>query len=185
MDQHLDYEYLNSCRILSGLTNKAIAAATNISEPSISRFFHGEMKDPSALMLCAVCDTIGASIDRAYGVIKPIDQSMTEPTPSIPAVVTDVVQSLPPLIDEKQVAKEVAKAVVDSPLLPSIDAKELARAIAAELPAPAERECASCRTARLYEASIARQSKLISVLFAALGAMVTFVIVLAVWLLAK
>ena len=153
MDKRLDYEYLNSCRLLSGLTNKAIAEDSNASEPTISRFFHGEMKDPSAALLCSVCNTIGASVDRAFGIVKPIDTAMTEPAPSIPAVVTDVVQSLPPLMDPK----------------------EFAEAVVAELP---KRECDCCKAARTYEATIALQTKIIIGLGSSLGLMVLFLMIL-------
>ena len=172
MDKHLDYEYLNSCRILSGLSNKAISTATNISEPSISRFFHGEMKDPSALSLCSICDTIGASIDRAYGVIKPIDTAMTEPAPSIPAVVSDVVQALPPLVDEQQVAARVAEAIKESP---AIDPEQIAKLVVAALP---PRDCENCRTARIYEHTISLQSRIINAMGGAIGLLIVFLMCL-------
>lgn len=175
MDKHLDYEYLNSCRILSGLSNKAISTATNISEPSISRFFHGEMKDPSALSLCSICDTIGASIDRAYGVIKPIDTAMTEPAPSIPAVVTDVVQALPPLVDEQQVAARVAEAIKDSP---AVDPEAIAKAVVAALP---PHDCNACKSASTYEATIALQVKIMIALGSSLGLMILFLMILLLW----
>ena len=145
MDKLLDYEYLNSCRSLSGLTNKAIAEAAHTSESTISKFFSAHMKDPTAFLLCAVCDVIGASVDRAYGIVKPIDQALTEPAPSIPAVVTDVMQSMPPLLDAQEVAQEVAKAVtVPDP----IDPRKLAQDIASYLPKPQPAECENCRTAK-------------------------------------
>ena len=186
MDKLLDYEYLNSCRSLSGLTNKAIAEAAHTSESTISKFFSAHMKDPTAFLLCAVCDVIGASVDRAYGIVKPIDQALTEPAPSIPAIVTDAVQSLPPLLDAQEVAQEVAKAVTESPLVPDpIDPHKLAQDIASCLPKPQPAECEHCRTAKLYEASIARQSKLIGVLFAAFGSLVALLVVRSVYLLTK
>ena len=182
MDKLLDYEYLNSCRSLSGLTNKAIAEAAHTSESTISKFFSAHMKDPTAFLLCAVCDVIGASVDRAYGIVKPIEEALTEPAPSIPAVVTDVMQSMPPLLDAQEVAQEVAKVVaVPDP----IDPRKLAQDIASCLPKPQPAECENCRTAKLYEASIARQSKLIGVLFAALGSLVALLVVLSVYLLTK
>ena len=182
MDKLLDYEYLNSCRALSGLTNKAIAEAAHTSESTISKFFSAHMKDPTAFLLCSVCDTIGASVDRAYGIVKPIEEALTDPSPSIPAIVTDAVQSLPPLLDAQEVAQEVAKVVaVPDP----IDPHKLARDIAAYLSKPQPAECENCRTAKLYEASIARQSKLIGVLFAAFGSLVALLVVLSVYLLTK
>lgn len=179
MDKHLDYEYLNSCRIISGLTNKAIALASNSSEATISRFFRGEMKDPAAALLCAVCLTIGASVDRAYGIIKPIDTAMTDPAPSIPAVVADVVQAIPPLVDPQEVADKVAQAVTESPLVQDpIDPHKLAQEIAAALPKPERVECESCRSARAYEATIVFQTKLIAVLGGGLGLMIVFMMIL-------
>lgn len=185
MDRTPDYEYLNSCRILSGLTNKAIAENVKSSEPSISRFFRGEMKDPGAGLFAAICDTIGASSDRALGIVKTIDEAMTDPAPSIPAIVTDVVQSMSEIVDENKVAEKVAEAIKESPIPTEIDPHKLAQEIVALLPLPQPPECDACRTARLYEATILRQSKLISVLMTAAGSVLLFMVALIVWLLAK
>ena len=182
----MDYEYLNATRIQSGLTNKAIAQSQNLSESTVSRFFHGDIKAPDIPLAKAICNAIGASLDRACRLVKPIDTTMTEPMPSIPAVVTDVVQSLPPLVDEEKVAEKIAQAVAESPLVSApIDTHALAQEIAAILPKPQPIECESCRTARLYEATILRQSKLISVLFGASGGLMLFIVALLVWLIAK
>ena len=161
MEKLLDYEYLNSCRSLSGLTNKAIAEAAHTSESTISKFFSAHMKDPTAFLLCAVCDVIGASVDRAYGIVKHIDQALTEPAPSIPAVVTDVMQSMPPLLDAQEVAQEVAKAVtVPDP----IDPRKLAQDIASYLPKPQPAECENCRTAKGFESTINLQMLAVKIL---------------------
>lgn len=185
MDRTPDYEYLNSCRILSGLTNKAIAENVKSSEPTISRFFRGEMKDPGAGLFAAICDTIGASSDRALGIVKTINEAMTDPAPSIPAIVTDVVQTMSDIVDEKKVAEKVAEAIKESPIPTEIDHHKLAQEIASLLPAPQPMECESCRTARLYESTILRQSKLISALMAAVGSAFLLMVILIVWLLAK
>lgn len=165
MDKLLDYEYLNSCRTLSGLTNKAIAEAAHASEPTISKFFSAHMKDPSAFLLCSICDTIGASIDRAYGIVKPIDKTLSEPAPSIPVLVTDVMQSIPPLVNPQEVAQEVAKAVTESPLVPDpIDPHKLAQDIASCLPKPQPAECENCRTAKGFESTISLQMLAVKIL---------------------
>lgn len=178
MDQRLDYEYLNSCRVASGLTNKTIAETSKTSEASISRFFRGEMKDPSAILLTMVCDTIGASLDRACGIVKTIDQAMTDPAPSIPAVVTDVVQTISDIVDEKKVAEKVAEAIKESPIPTEIDHHQLAQEIAALLPKPQPMECESCRSARAYESTIVFQTKLIAILGGGLGLMILFLMIL-------
>jgi transcriptional regulator with XRE-family HTH domain len=173
----IDYEYLEMCRKQSMLSNKAIAEASKVSESTVSKFFHAEMKDPSVHVLGAICDTIGASVDRACGIIKPIDEAMTDPSPSIPAVVADVVQSLPPLVDPQEVAQTVAQAVVDSPLVPDpIDPRKLAQEIVALLPAPQAPECESCRTARLYESTIAFHRQAIAILGGSLGLLVLILV---------
>ena len=182
MDKLLDYEYLNSCRSLSGLTNKAIAEAAHASEPTISKFFSGHMKDPTAFLLCAVCDVIGASVDRAYGIVKPIDEALTEPAPSIPAVVTDVMQAIPPMVNPQEVAQEVAKAVTESPLVPDpIDPHKLAQDIASYLPKPQPVECDNCRTAKGYESTISLQMLAIKIL----GGVVALQSLILLYLLVK
>ena len=181
----IDYEYLEVCRKQSLLSNKVIAEASKVSESTVSKFFHGEMKDPSVHVLGAICDTIGASVDRACGIVRRIDEALTDPSPSIPAVVADVVQSVSEIVDEKKVAEKVAEAIKESPIPTEIDTRKLAQEIAALLPAPQPIECDSCRTARLYEASILRQSKLISALLGAVGSMFLLMAILIIWLLAK
>lgn len=176
MDRTPDYEYLNSCRILSGLTNKAIAENVKSSEPTISRFFRGEMKDPGAGLFAAICDTIGASSDRALGIVKTIDEAMTDPAPSIPAIVTDVVQTVSDIVDEKKVAEKVAEAIKESPIPTEIDHHKLAQEIAALLPAPQTPECDSCRTARLYESTIAFHRQAIAILGGGLGLLVLILV---------
>ena len=178
MDRTPDYEYLNSCRILSGLTNKAIAENVKSSEPTISRFFRGEMKDPGAGLFAAICDTIGASSDRALGIVKTIDQAMTDPAPSIPAIVTDVVQTMSDIVDEKKVAEKVAEAIKESPIPTEIDHHKLAQEIASLLPAPQTPECDSCRTARLYESTIAFHRQAIAILGGGLGLLVLILVVM-------
>lgn len=182
----MNYDYIRACKQQSGLTNKAIAISKSLSESTVSRFFNGEIKSPDIELTKAIFDAIGASADCALGLVRPIDSAMTEPTPSIPAVVTDVVQSLPPLVNEEKVAEKVAQAVAESPLVSApIDTHALAQEIAAILPKQQPMECDSCRTARLYEATILRQSKLISVLFGASGGLMLFIFALLVWLIAK
>lgn len=182
----MNYDYIRACKQQSGLTNKAIAISKSLSESTVSRFFNGEIKSPDIELTKAIFDAIGASADCALGLVRPIDTTMTEPMPSIPAVVTDVVQSLPPLVDEEKVAEKVARAVAESPLVSApIDSHALAQEIAAILPKPQPMECDACRTARLYEATILRQSKLISVLLAAVGALVAFGLLVGLWLLGK
>lgn len=176
MDRTPDYEYLNSCRILSGLTNKAIAENVKSSEPTISRFFRGEMKDPGAGLFAAICDTIGASSDRALGIVKTIDEAMTDPSPSIPAVVADVVQTVSDIVDEQKVAEKVAEAIKESPIPTEIDHHKLAQEIAALLPAPQPMECDSCRTARLYESTIAFHRQAIAILGGGLGLLVLILV---------
>ena len=175
----MDYEYLNACRMQSGLTNKAIAVSKNLSESTVSRFFHGEIKDPSGPLAAAICDAIGASLDRAFGLVRPVDSTMTEPTPDLTAVATDVIQALPPLVDPQKVANQVVEVFKDSQ---AIDPEVIAKAVVAALP---PHDCDSCRSAQLYEASILRQSKLISVLLGAVGSLIALLVALVVWLLAK
>ena len=178
MDRTPDYEYLNSCRILSGLTNKAIAENVKSSEPTISRFFRGEMKDPGAGLFAAICDTIGASSDRALGIVKTIDEAMPDPSPSIPAVVADVVQTVSDIVDENKVAEKVAEAIKESPIPTEIDHRKLAQEIVALLPAPQPMECDSCRTARLYESTIAFHRQAIAILGGGLGLLVLILLVM-------
>lgn len=172
----IDYEYLETCRKQSMLSNKAIAEASKVSESTVSKFFHAEMKDPSVHVLGAICDTIGASVDRACGIIKPIDEAMTDPSPSIPAVVADVVQTVSDIVDEQKVAEKVAEAIKESPIPTEIDHRKLAQEIAALLPKPQPMECDSCRTARLYESTIAFHRQAISVLGAGLGLLVLIMV---------
>ena len=181
----MNYEYLNACKSQSGLTNKAIALSKNISESTVSRFFHGEIKAPDIPLAKAICDAIGASLDQACGLIVPVDAAMTTPAPSIPAIVTDVVQTVSDIVDEQKVAEKVAEAIKESPIPTEIDHHKLAQEIVSLLPAPQPMECESCRTARLYEASITRQSKLISALLGAVGSAFLLMAILIVWLLAK
>lgn len=165
MDFRMDYEYINACKVQSGLTNKAIALSKNLSESTVSRFFHGEIKSPDTELSAAIFDAIGASADRAFGLIKPIDQALTEPAPSIPAVVTDVMQAIPPLVNPQEVAQEVAKAVTESPLVPDpIDPHKLAQDIASCLPKPQPVECEHCRTAKGFESTISLQMLAVKIL---------------------
>ena len=172
----IDYEYLETCRKQSMLSNKAIAKASKVSESTVSKFFHGEMKDPSVHVLGAICDTIGASVDRACGIVRRIDEAMTDPAPSIPAIVTDVVQTMSDIVDEKKVAEKVAEAIKESPIPTEIDHRKLAQEIASLLPAPQPMECDSCRTARLYESTIAFQRQAIAVLGGSLGLLVLILV---------
>ena len=164
----MDYEYLNAIRIESGLTNKAIAQAKNLSESTVSRFFHGEIKDPSGPLIAAICDAIGASLDRAFGLVRSIDATMTHPTPDLKAVATSVLESLPPLVDERQVADQVAGA---------IDSKEIARAVIDAMPI---KDCASCKSAAVYESVIAFHRKLLAILGSTLGLMTLFLMILLI-----
>lgn len=168
----IDYEYLNACRIQSGLTNKAIALAKNLSESTVSRFFHGEIKDPSAPLVAAICDAIGASLDRAFGLVRPVTEAVTEPSPSIPAVVTDVMQTVSAIVNEKKLAEHLVELLAKTPIPINVNPRELAQEIAALLPRPQPMECDSCRTARLYESTIAFHRQAISVLGGSLGLLV-------------
>ena len=179
MEFSLDYEYLNAIRLQSGLTNKAIATSQNLSESTISRFFHGELKSPDIAVVRSICDAIGASLDRACGLVRTVDSATTNPAPSIPAVVADVVQSVSEIVDEKKVAEKVAEVIKDSP---AIDPVAIAKAVVDAMP---ERDCDRCRYAQIYEASITRQYKLISALLAAAGSAFLLMAILIVWLLAK
>ena len=178
MDRIPDYEYLNSCRILSGLTNKAIAENAKTSEPTISRFFRGEMKDPGAGLFAAICDTIGASSDRALGIVKPIGEVMTDPAPSIPAMVTDVMQTVSAIVDEEKLAEHIVALLAKKPIPININLREFAQEIVALLPAPQAPECESCRTARLYESTIAFHRQAIAVLGGGLGLLVLILVVM-------
>lgn len=173
----IDYEYLETCRKQSMLSNKAIAEASKVSESTVSKFFHAEMKDPSVHVLGAICDTIGASVDRACGIIKPIDEAMTDPAPSIPAVVADVVQSVSEIVDEQKVAEKVAEAIMETPLPTEIDPRQLAQEIAALLPAD---KCASCKSSAVYESVIAFHRKLLAILGGTLGLMTLFLMILLI-----
>lgn len=177
----IDYEYLETCRKQSMLSNKAIAEASKVSESTVSKFFHAEMKDPSVHVLGAICDTIGASVDRACGIIKPIDEAMTDPSPSIPAVVTDVVQSISEIVDEKKVAAHVAEAIKESPIPTEIDPRKLAQEIAAILPAPQAMECESCRAAQIYESALKFRTNVIVALGGAVAVLMVFLMVLLIW----
>jgi hypothetical protein len=94
-------------------------------------------------------------------------------------VVTDVMQSIPPLVDSQEVAQKVVEAVTESPLIPDpIDAHKLAQEIASLLPAPQPVECDSCRTARVYERTISMQSRIIIAMGGAVGLLVVFLMCL-------
>lgn len=173
----IDYEYLETCRKQSMLSNKAIAEASKVSESTVSKFFHGEMKDPSVHVLGAICDTIGASVDRACGIVRRIDEAMTDPSPSIPAVVADVVQAVSEIVDEQKVAEKVAEAIMETPLPTEIDPRKLAQEISAFLPAD---KCASCKSAAVYESVIAFHRKLLAILGSTLGLMTLFLMILLI-----
>lgn len=161
----MDYEYVNACRVQSGLTNKAIAISKNLSESTVSRFFHGEIKSPDVDLCTAIFDAIGASSDRAFGLVKPISEAVTEPTPNLTAVATDVINALPPLVDTQEVAQKVVKAVAESPLVPDpIDPHKLAQDIASCLPKPQPAECEHCRTAKGFESTIGLQMLAVKIL---------------------
>lgn len=174
----MNYEYLNACKSQSGLTNKAIALSKNISESTVSRFFHGEIKAPDIPLAKAICDAIGASLDQACGLIVPVDAAMTTPAPSIPAIVTDVVQTVSDIVDEQKVAEKVAEAIKESPIPTEIDHHKLAQEIVSLLPAPQPMECESCRTARLYESTIAFHRQAIAILGGGLGLLVLILVVM-------
>lgn len=200
----IDYEYLRVCRTQSGLNNKAIATSKNLSESTVSRFFHGEIKDPSAALVAVICSAIGASVDRAYGIVVTIDEAVTQPAPDLDATVISVADKLPAIVDSSGLADQLAEktapqitttvakettaqvaSTVKEVMSQAIDVRDLAKELAPLLPKPQPVECDSCRTARLYEATILRQSKLISVLFGASGGMVLFMVGLLIWLLGK
>ncbi len=169
----MNYEYLNACRVQSGLSNKAIALSKNISESTVSRFFHGEIKAPDIPLAKAICDAIGASLDQACGLVVPITEAVTNPTPSIPAVVTDVMQTVSAIVDEKKLAVALVDLLKESPLATAIDPKELARLIVDMLP---QKDCDSCRTTRLYESTIAFHRQAIAVLGGSLGLLVLILV---------
>ena len=159
------------------LSNKAIAEASKISESTVSKFFHGEMKDPSAHVLGAICDTIGASVDRACGIVRRIDEAMTDPTPNMPAVVTDVVQTVSDIVDEEKLAERLYAIMKAKPIPVNIDLHQFAREIAAALPAE---KCASCKSAAVYESVIAFHRKLFAILGGSLGLMTLFLMILII-----
>ena len=164
----MDFEYLNAIRTESGLTNKAIAQAKNLSESTVSRFFHGEIKDPSGPLIAAICDAIGASLDRAFGLVKPIDTAMTHPTPDLKAVAASVLESLPPIVDPQ----EVAEAITNSS---AIDPQAIAAAVVAALP---KHDCDACKSAAVYESVIAFHRKLLAILGGTLGLLTLFMMIL-------
>ncbi len=204
MDFSIDYEYLNVCRTQSGLTNKAIATSKNLSESTVSRFFHGEVKDPSAALVAVICSAIGASVDRAYGIVVTMDEAVTQPAPDLDTAVISMAEKLPAIVDSSGLADQLAEktapqitttiakettaqvtSAVKEVMTQAIDVRDLAKELAPLLPKPQPMECESCRTARLYEASITRQSKLISALLGAVGSMFLLMAILIIWLLTK
>ena len=191
MDFSIDYEYLRVCRAQSGLTNKAIATSKNLSESTVSRFFHGEVKDPSAALVAVICSAIGASVDRAYGIVVTIDEAVTQPAPDLDAAVISVAEKLPAIVGSSGLADQLAEktapqitdtvakettaqvtSAVKEVMSQAIDVSDLAKELAPLLPAPQAMECDSCRTARLYESTIAFHRQAIAVLGGSLGLLV-------------
>lgn len=176
MDCILDYDYLNACRLQSGLSNKAIATTKNLSESTVSRFFRGEIKSPDIQLVHAICDAIGASIDRALGLVKPVAEAVTEPTPSLPAVVTDVVQTVSDIVDEDKLATSIVEKLKKSPIAAAVDARELARAIVDMMP---RKDCDSCKASAAYEKTISGLMRAV----AALGGTVVLMTLFQMYLL--
>lgn len=191
MDFSIDYEYLRVCRAQSGLTNKAIATSKNLSESTVSRFFHGEVKDPSAALVAVICSAIGASVDRAYGIVVTIDEAVTQPAPDLDAAVISVAEKLPAIVGSSGLADQLAEktapqitdtvakettaqvtSAVKEVMTQAIDVSDLAKELAPLLPKPQPMECDSCRTARLYESTIAFHRQAIAILGGGLGLLV-------------
>lgn len=197
MDFSIDYEYLNVCRTQSGLTNKAIATSKNLSESTVSRFFHGEVKDPSAALVAIICSAIGASVDRAYGIVVTMDEAVTQPAPDLDTAVISVAEKLPAIVDSSGLADQLAEktapqitttvakettaqvtSAVKEVMTQAIDVSELAKELAPLLPKPQPMECDSCRTARLYESTIAFHRQAIAILGGGLGLLVLILVVM-------
>ena len=195
MDFSIDYEYLNVCRTQSGLTNKAIATSKNLSESTVSRFFHGEVKDPSAALVAVICSAIGASVDRAYGIVVTMDEAVTQPAPDLDTAVISVAEKLPAIVDSSGLADQLAEktapqitttvakettaqvtSAVKEVMTQAIDVSDLAKELAPLLPKPQPMECESCRTARLYESTIAFHRQAIAVLGGGLGLLVLILV---------
>lgn len=197
MDFSIDYEYLNVCRTQSGLTNKAIATSKNLSESTVSRFFHGEVKDPSAALVAVICSAIGASVDRTYRIVVTMDEAVTQPAPDLDTAVISVAEKLPAIVDSSGLADQLAEktapqitttvakettaqvtSAVKEVMTQAIDVSELAKELAPLLPKPQPMECDSCRTARLYESTIAFHRQAIAILGGGLGLLVLILVVM-------
>ena len=197
MDFSIDYEYLNVCRTQSGLTNKAIATSKNLSESTVSRFFHGEIKDPSAGLVAVICSAIGASVDRAYGIVITMDEAVTQPAPDLDTAVISMAEKLPAIVDSSGLADQLAEktapqitttvakettaqvtSAVKEVITQVIDVSDLAKELAPLLPKPQPMECESCRTARLYESTIAFHRQAIAILGGGLGLLVLILVVM-------
>lgn len=111
----LDMEYVRTCLTESGLSYKAIAASQGISDTTVYRFFSGQ-KSPDFHTVCCILGAIGASIDRACGIVKPSEDTLTtELSPDPAAVVYEaVLQNIPNLVDEQKIADQVADTIRDT-----------------------------------------------------------------------
>lgn len=157
----LDMDYVRSVFEQSGLSYKSIAQTQGIDPTTVYRFFKGQ-KSPDFNTACSIIGAIGASLDRACGIVKPTDDTLTpELSPDPAAVVYEaVLQSIPNLadhvaeaikdtvVDEQKIADQVADNIKDNVVDGQkvaekvaeaikdspIDPQEIARAVLAALP---------------------------------------------------
>ena len=255
----IDMEYVRAVFEESGLSYKSIAGSQGIADTTVYRFFNGQ-KSPDFNTVCCIIGAIGASLDRAVGIVNdPADDVTHLLSPDPAAVVYEaVLQNIPSLVDERKIADQVAEsiketvvdeqkiadqvagqvadaiketvvdgqkiadqvadaikdAVVDEqkiadqvagaikgtvvdedkivctllelfdpheiardvlaamPPYPQINEAKLAKAIVDALSPASARDCESCRTARLYESTIAFHRQAIAVLGGSLGLLV-------------
>lgn len=111
----IDMEYVRAVFEESGLSYKSIAGSQGIADTTVYRFFNGQ-KSPDFNTVCCIIGAIGASLDRAVGIVNdPADDVTPLLSPDPAAVVYEaVLQNMPSLVDEQKIADQVADSIKET-----------------------------------------------------------------------
>ena len=111
----IDMEYVRAVFEESGLSYKSIAGSQGIADTTVYRFFNGQ-KSPDFNTVCCIIGAIGASLDRAVGIVNdPADDVTPLLSPDPAAVVYEaVLQNMPNLVDEQKIAVQVADSIKET-----------------------------------------------------------------------
>lgn len=111
----IDMEYVRAVFEESGLSYKSIAGSQGIADTTVYRFFNGQ-KSPDFNTVCCIIGAIGASLDRAVGIVNdPADDVTPLLSPDPAAVVYEaVLQNMPNLVDEQKIADQVADSIKET-----------------------------------------------------------------------